>query len=149
VLAARGLAAALHEHGVVSGGRIAVVGEGPEAEAFERVLAAGGPAVERIGSVEGGRIAGRARVRAVLVPGRRIRCEVVAVAGPPAPASDLARALGAEVRLDLSTGGFPVRAAPDGSTGIPGLLAAGELTGSCSAADAAEAGRRAGRAARG
>lgn len=142
---ARGLAAALAEHGVLPGGRTAVVGEGAEADLVGAVLAAAGVAVDRVVSAEGGRILGRARVRALALPGRRIDCDSVAVALPPCPASELARALGAGV--DPVTAA--VRADARGATAVPGLLAAGEVTGPMDAARAAEAGRRAGEAARG
>ncbi|HEY6003528.1 MAG TPA: pyridine nucleotide-disulfide oxidoreductase, partial [Anaeromyxobacter sp.] len=59
------------------------------------------------------------------------------------------RELGAEIALDPGTSAFALRAAPDGATSVPGLLAAGEVTGAMDAVRAAEAGRRAGEAARG
>jgi len=48
------------------------------------------------------------------------------------------------VRLDPATGSFPLAADERGATGVPGLFAAGEVAGAASAAEAAEAGRRAG-----
>jgi sarcosine oxidase subunit alpha len=89
-------------------------------------------------------------VRALRTPdGRSIRCDTIAVATPPVPATELARALGAEVVLDPGLEAFAVRVDADGRTGVVGLLAAGEVTGAMDAARAAEAGRRAGEAARG
>jgi sarcosine oxidase subunit alpha len=73
----------------------------------------------------------------------------VLVATAPAPATELARALGAPVRLDPALGAFALAADADGRTGVPGLFAAGEATGPAAPARAAEAGRRAGEAARG
>jgi sarcosine oxidase subunit alpha len=149
VVAARGVATLLSEHGTVPGARAAVVGEGEEAAAVAERLASAGMRVEVVPSLDGGRLAGRARVRAVVLPGRRIACDTVAVATAPAPATDLGRALGAPVSFVPALGTFALDAAPDGSTGVPGLLAAGEVTGPADAARAAEAGRRAGEAARG
>jgi sarcosine oxidase subunit alpha len=102
-----------------------------------------------VASLDGGRVAGRGRVRALVLAGGRLDCDTVAVATPPAPATELGRALGAAVRLDPVLGAFALVAAGDGTTGVPGLLAAGEVTGAADAARAAEAGRRAGEAARG
>jgi sarcosine oxidase subunit alpha len=149
ILGGRGLAVALAEHGVLPAGRLAVLGSGPEADALGAAFARAGAGVERVPGVEGGRIRGRARVRALELAGRRIPCGAVAVATPPAPAAELARELGAELVLDAGSGGFAVRAARDGATAAPSLFAAGEVTGAMDAARAAEAGRRAGEAARG
>jgi len=73
----------------------------------------------------------------------------VAVVQPPAPATDLARLLGAPVAFDAVAKAFAVLADAHGRTAVPGLFAAGEVTGALDAAAAAEAGRRAGEAARG
>ena len=150
VLAARGIGTLLAEHGVVPGAHVAVVGDGPEAERLAAALVAAGGSVERVASAGGGRIAGRARVRALVLPGRgRLRCDAVAVAAPPAAAIELARALGAAVRWDAPSEALALAADRGGGTGVRGLLAAGEVTGAADAACAAEAGRRAGEAARG
>jgi NADPH-dependent 2,4-dienoyl-CoA reductase/sulfur reductase-like enzyme len=149
VLAARGLATLLAEHGVVPGARAAVVGAGDEAERVAERLAGAGMEVARVPSLDGARLAGRARVRAIVAPGGRVACDTVAVATSPAPAVELGRALGARVRLDPALLAFAVVATADGATGVPGLLAAGEVTGPADAPRAAEAGRRAGEAARG
>ena len=92
---------------------------------------------------------GVARVRALVLGRRRIACDTIALAGPPAPAADLARTLGAAVAFDAALSAFAVRAGPDGASSVPGLFAAGEVAGAMDAAAAAEAGRRAGEAARG
>jgi sarcosine oxidase subunit alpha len=150
VLGARGLAAALAEHGAVAGRRLAVVGAGAEADALAAAFARAGVEVERAADAEGGLVRGRARVRALELPGRTIACDAIAVASPPAPATELARELGASIALaDPASGTFAVRASPDGATEVRGLFAAGEVTGAMDAARAAEAGRRAGEAARG
>jgi sarcosine oxidase subunit alpha len=88
-------------------------------------------------------------VRALALPdGRALPCDTVAVATPPAAATGLLRLLGAEVRFDPGTAAFAAVAEADGATGVAGLFAAGEVTGAMDAARAAEAGRRAGEAAR-
>ncbi len=145
VLAGRGLAAALAEHGVLPGERIAVLGAGAEADALAARLAAAGVEAIRVDERDAARILGRGRARAIArADGRRIRCDTIAVVGLPVPAADLARLLGAPLVLDPSLGAFAVRAGPSGETGVPGLLAAGEVTGPMDAGAAAEAGRRAG-----
>ncbi|HET7824357.1 MAG TPA: 2Fe-2S iron-sulfur cluster-binding protein [Anaeromyxobacter sp.] len=150
VFGARGLAAAIAEHGAVAGRRVAVVGAGAEADALAAAFARTGLEVERAADVEGGLVRGRARVRALELPGRTIACDTIAVASPPAPATELARELGASIALaSPASGTFAVRASADGATGVRGLLAAGEVTGAMDAAHAADAGRRAGEAARG
>jgi sarcosine oxidase subunit alpha len=143
VLAARGLLAALAEHGLVAGERVAVTGDGPEAVAVAARLAEAGMEVRRAGEVAAAR-GGRRVAGLDLAGGERLRCDTVAHAGARAPASDLARALGARVRLEPASGGWAVEAGPRGEAGAAGLLAAGEIAGPLGAADAAEAGRRAG-----
>jgi sarcosine oxidase subunit alpha len=143
VLAARGLAAALAEHGVLPGGRVAVLGAGPEAEALAARLRAAGAEATLVGAAS--RVLGAARPRALLLPdGRKLPCDAVAVAGDLSPAAELARHLGAEVRLDEATGACAVRVGPAGATSVAGLLAAGEVTAPMAAPAAVEAGRRAG-----
>ena len=63
--------------------------------------------------------------------------------------ADLLRALGVGVDWDPAIEAFAPRVAPDGSTAIAGLLAAGEVARPVSAAEAASWGRRAGEVARG
>jgi len=143
---ARGLLVALAEDGVVPGERAAVLGAGPEAEAVAARLAGAGMAVELVeGEVERAR-GGRRLAALDLADGRRVRCDTLAVATPRMPAAELAREAGAALELDPATGAFRVRPGEAGAV-APGVFAAGELTGPCSAAEAAEAGRRAGEAA--
>jgi sarcosine oxidase subunit alpha len=148
VFSGRALGAALAEHGALAGSRLAVLGAGAEAEALAGAFRAAGAGATLVAPGEARGLSGRARVSAVRLEGRgTVPCDAVAVALPPVPLPDLARALGAEVALDPATGGFGVRAGADGSTGVPGLFAAGEVTGTMDAARAAEMGRRAGEAA--
>jgi sarcosine oxidase subunit alpha len=146
VLWGRGLAAALADHGTVPGRRAAVLGTGPEAHALaDRLLQAGLPAVVVPAAA---RVLGRGRVRGlVTAEGVRIPCDVVAVVGPPAPATELGRQLGAEAPFDPALGAFALAVDGDGFTGVPGLWAAGEVTGAMDAGRAIEAGHRAGEAA--
>jgi len=148
VLWGRGLAVALAEHGTVPGRRVVVLGGGREAEALAERLSGAGMSVVRL--EQAARALGRARVRA-LADGRggEVPCDTVAVVQPPAPATDLARLLGAPVAFEASTRAFAVLADHHGRTAVPGLFAAGEVTGALDGAGAAEAGRRAGEAARG
>jgi sarcosine oxidase subunit alpha len=150
VLAARGVATLLAEHGVLPGARVAVLGAGPDAEGLAAALAAADTPAELVAPAEAasGRLSGRARVHALVLPGRRISCDTVAVTGA-APALELGRALGAPVRWDPALGALALAVNPRGETGVGGLFAAGEVCGAASAAAAAEAGRRAGEAARG
>jgi sarcosine oxidase subunit alpha len=148
ILWGRGLAAALAEHGTIPGTRAAVLGAGPEAEQLAlRLRAAGLPARVVPSAV---RALGRRRVTGLVTPeGDVVPCDVVAVVGPPAPATELGRHLGAPVDLDAATGAFALRVDAAGATGVPGLWAAGEVTGAMDVRQAAQAGRRAGEAARG
>ncbi|HZZ84252.1 MAG TPA: 2Fe-2S iron-sulfur cluster-binding protein [Anaeromyxobacteraceae bacterium] len=144
--AARSLAVMLAEDGVLPGERLAVLGRGPEAEAVAARFAAAGLAVERLdGEIATAR--GRNRLSGLdLADGRRVPCDALAVATARMPAAELARSVGAPLELDPETGAFRVRPGAGGAV-APGIHAAGEVTGPCSAAEAARAGREAGEAA--
>jgi sarcosine oxidase subunit alpha len=144
----RGLGAAIAEAGVVPGRRALVLGTGPEAEALAARLAEARMAARAVaGPVV--RARGRARIAGLdMADGAHLHCDTLAVAAPPAPACDLAREAGAAVVLDVRLGAHAVRAGPDGATGVAGLRVAGEVAGACTARQAADAGRRAGEAAR-
>jgi len=146
IFAARAVARALAEEGLVPGERALVLGDGAEAGAVAERLAAAGMTVRRAEEVTEAR--GRHRINSARIGGGHVRCDTLAFAGPRAPASELARQVGAEVEREPASGGYRVRAAADGATAVRGVRAAGEVTGPMSAADAAAAGRRAGEAAR-
>jgi sarcosine oxidase subunit alpha len=149
VFGARGLAVALAEHGVLPGEHVVVVPDGGEARAFGAALQRAGVKVAVGVDPTGGRVLGRGRVRGLRGPSGILPCDTIAVTAL-APATELARALGAEVRWDGTLGAFAVVAGADGRTAVPGLLAAGEATGTSGGAElAADAGRRAGETARG
>jgi sarcosine oxidase subunit alpha len=139
---------ALAEHGTVPGRRMVVLGGGAEAESLAGRFRQAGMEVSVLAGAA--RALGRARVKALVAEdGTRHRCDTVAVVAPPAPATDLARHLGAPVRFDVALAAFALEVDANGWTGVPGLFAAGEVTGAMDARGAAEAGRRAGEAARG
>ncbi len=146
IYAARGLVVALAEDGVVPGERAVVLGGGPEAAAVGARLEAAGMAVTLVsGDVVRGH--GRGRLTGLdLADGRSLACDTLAVATPRMPASELAREAGALLELDPETGAFRVRPGDAGAV-AGGVFAAGEVTGPCSAGEAAEAGRLAGEAA--
>jgi NADPH-dependent 2,4-dienoyl-CoA reductase/sulfur reductase-like enzyme len=146
IFAARALARALAEEGLVPGERALVAGEGAEAEAVAGRLASAGMVVRRAAEVLEGH--GRRGISWARVGAERVRCDVLAWAGPRAPASELARQAGAAVELEPRSGGYRVLATADGATSASAVRAAGEVTGATSAAEAAAAGRRAGEAAR-
>ena len=143
IYGARGLLVALAEDGVVPGERAAVLGAGPEAEATAARLQAAGMRVELVASEVARGRGGRRLAALELVDGRTLRCDTLAVATPRMPAAELAREVGAALELDPSTGAFRVRPSPGGGI-AEGCWAAGEVTGPLGAAEAAEAGRRAG-----
>jgi sarcosine oxidase subunit alpha len=148
VFGARGLAIALGEHGVVPGADVLVVGDGAEARALGAALARAGVRVDVRADVADGRVLGRSRVRGVRLPEGVLACDTIATTAL-APATELPRSLGGEVRWDRALEAFAVVADASGRTRVPGLLAAGEVAGAMDAERAAELGRRAGEAARG
>jgi sarcosine oxidase subunit alpha len=145
----RALALALFEHGVLPGHRIAVLGSGTEAAALRaRFAAAGLESTQVPCAVTLAR--GRSRVKSLLLSdGTDLPCDVVAQGDPPTPAPDLLRALGVGVDWAPALEAFAPRVAPDGTTSVAGLLAAGEVARPVSAAEAMAWGRRAGETARG
>jgi sarcosine oxidase subunit alpha len=146
IYGARGLAVALAEDGVLPGERAVVLGGGREAEAVAGRLRAGGMHAELAGDEVVKAHGRRQLARVALADGRTIACDTLAVATPRAPAAELAREAGAALELDPLSGAAWVKTDAAGLV-APGVFAAGEVTGPCSAAEAAEAGRRAGEAA--
>ncbi|WP_248342231.1 2Fe-2S iron-sulfur cluster-binding protein [Anaeromyxobacter paludicola] len=143
--AARSLAVLLAEEGVTPGERLAVLGKGPEAAAVAKRFSQAGLKVELVEG-EVARARGRSRISGLtLVDGGEVSCDALAVATDRMPAAELARACGATLALDAATGAFRVKPGEAGRI-APGIHAAGEVTGPCSAAEAAEAGRVAGEA---
>ncbi len=94
---------------------------------------------------------GATRVRGLVVAGptgrkRRIDGELVAIATPPAPASELPRQHGAAVRFEPARGGFVALVDETYATSAPAVFACGDVTGYVGPDAAAAAGAAAGRA---
>lgn len=149
----RALSIALEEYGLVPGERCLVLDAGPDADAEAEVeavavrLAASGMRVERA-PARAAAARGRGRVREVLLgDGSRRRCDCVASVAPRAPALELARQAGVPIAFHPRLLAFAAAAGRAGCTGVPGVHAAGEITGAPDGAAAAESGRRAGEAA--
>ena len=143
IFAGRGVARALAEDGLIPGERVVLSGERAETAAIAALLGAAGAHVVQVKEVAAAH--GHTRLRRVTLPGgEAVRCDALVHAGPRVPASELARAAGAKVAWDPESGGWHVTAGRDGSTGVAGLWVAGEIAGIHGAAEAADAGRRAG-----
>jgi sarcosine oxidase subunit alpha len=76
-----------------------------------------------------------------------LRCDLIAVAGRNAPAYQLLDQAGCDLRLDPARGGFVAELDEDGRTNVPGVLAAGEVTGATDLGEIVRQGRAAGLAA--
>ena len=156
ILAARAVGRLLCRYGVVPGEKVCVVGgdgvEADHARALAAALAAAGCEVTAIDTAQETVVGARGRVwvRALEVKGagdkvRRVACDLVAVAAPPAPASEAPRQHGCRVELRPRAGGFAVVADGEGRTGVDGVFACGDVCGA--GGDPAAAGEAAGRAA--
>jgi sarcosine oxidase subunit alpha len=163
IFAGRGLARLIHRYRAAPGSRAVILGTGADAVALADLLAREGVEVaglvgpeapcgahRRLGDeviqAKGHRRIGQVAIR---TGGGKVEvdCDLLAIAGDPAPMCDLARQAGAFVRWDHDLGTFRVAVSEDGATSSTGVFACGEVTGPCSAAEAAERGERTGRAA--
>ena len=136
VYAARGLLALSTRVGV----KLAVVGEGEEAQRCAAALSRRGYEIAMVPGVP--RRALGNPVKAVdTASGERIRCDAVAIALAPAPLQELATSVGAHAHFDGA--GFPVETDADGRTSVSWLFAAGTVA----RKDAARSGGAAGSAA--
>lgn len=156
VFAGRALARMITQNHVLPGTAAVVAGEGPELEALASLLRAHGCEVIaavglRPGSKAGHLVKARGRSRvagAVIADAsgaeRKVACDLIAVVGNGSALVDLARHAGAHVAWK---DGFGVVVDANGSTGVPGIFAAGEVTGPLSAPLSAKSGEVAGRAA--
>jgi sarcosine oxidase subunit alpha len=147
VLAARAVGRLLVDHGILGGDKVCIV-EVPEMTADATALATAlydaGAEVVRIalGNATGTR--GRSWVSALDTSQGKVECDLVAVAGIPAPASEGARQQGCKVVLDPAAGGFRIVIDDYGRTSTPGVWACGDVTGYRGPAAAAEHGARVG-----
>lgn len=147
VLAARAVGRLLIDHGILGGEKICMV-EVPEmaadATSLAMALYEAGAEVVRValGNATGTR--GRSWVSALDTAGGKVDCDLVAVAGIPAPASEGPRQQGCRVVLDPGVGGFRVVVDEHGQTTVPGVWACGDVTGYVGPSAAAADGNRVG-----
>jgi sarcosine oxidase, subunit alpha len=147
VLAARAVGRLLVDHGILAGDKVCLV-EVPEvtgdATALAVALDAAGADVVRValGNATGTR--GRAWVSALDTHTGKLDCDLIAVAGIPAPASEGARQQGCRVVLDPAAGGFRVVVDELGRTSTPHVWACGDVTGYLGPTAAADDGARVG-----
>ena len=137
VLSARGLWRELRRSGRQPPEGTVLIGDGPRAEAMATRLAARLVPTAAVRALHG-----RLRVRAVELRDERIPCQRVALAGPLAPAHDLAVQAGAPVAFDGA--GFAVTSPPETPcVRTPwSVWAAGSVRGATEPAAAAEDGLR-------
>lgn len=143
VLPLRAVDRLLVRYGLRPGRRVVVLGESAEAQRLVDGLRAHGAKVERASTIT--RALGRAWVRRVVTDdGRVLPCDLLVTSEPPAPASELARVMGAETAFSASAGGFCVVADAAGKTSCPTLFACGDVCGARSVEDALRSGELAG-----
>jgi sarcosine oxidase subunit alpha len=149
VLPARAVGRLLVRFGVKPAERPVVVGDGPYARALAEALFRAGADVTRIDGRDEQIVAahGHGWVRSVETSKRKkIKCDLVAVAALPAPASELPRQHGVAVAFSDIKGGFHCRVDDDGRANAPHVFACGDVTGFGGIDDAVSAGARCGRA---
>jgi sarcosine oxidase subunit alpha len=138
---------------VPAGARVIVVDGAATATPLARGLARVGVDVEVVDLARERVVEARGsgRVRGLVVAGptgraRRIDGDLVAVATPPAPASELPRQHGARVRFTPARGGFIALVDDAYATAAPGVFACGDVIGYAGPDAAERAGVAAGRA---
>lgn len=149
ILPARAVGRLLVRFGVKPAERPVVVGDGPYARALAEALFRAGAEVTRVDGHDEQIVAahGHGWVRAVETTRRKkIKCDLVAVAALPAPASELPRQHGVAVTFTDKKGGFHCRVDDDGRCPVPKVFACGDVTGFGGIDDAISAGARCGRA---
>jgi sarcosine oxidase subunit alpha len=148
VIAARAVGRLLVDHGILAGDRVCIV-EVPELAgemtALALALADAGAEVSRVALADVTTTRGRSWVSQVDIVDRgKIECDIVAVAGIPAPASEGARQQGCRVVLDPPAGGFRIVVDDAGRTNVANVWACGDVTGYMGPAAAAADGARVG-----
>ena len=147
IVAARGLIRALRRTDARISGRCVVVGSGPWAaaqrDALDELRDPEAPRVELVAPEEIERAVGGERIEALVCRGRRLSCALLAIAGPPAAAHELAAQ--AELALRFDGAGFVIVTQDHGRCGALGgtqLWAAGDVCGWLGPAAAARDGQR-------
>ncbi|MEJ7601192.1 MAG: FAD-dependent oxidoreductase [Kofleriaceae bacterium] len=147
VLAARAIGRLLVDHGILAGERVCLV-EVPELASDTSALAAAlktaGAEVTRVELERVTGTRGRSWTTQVDTTSGKIDCDVVGVAGIPAPASEGARQQGCKVVLDPAAGGFKIVIDAEGRTSTANVWACGDVTGYRGPAAAAVDGARVG-----
>lgn len=142
VFAGRAVSRMIRRHGVLPGGRIAVVGADDECKRLAKLVTAHGGQPVAVGGTPQ-RAHGLRSVQALTVTlggaTQKVDCDAVALCTPPSPAFELARAGGARVTWDARSRLFVVESDSAGRC-APSVWVAGELRGPMSAAAAAEQG---------
>lgn len=143
VFGARALLRLVRGHGVAPGSVAVVTGVSAEVPALTRALEASGVRVAAHAAGPVVRARGRQVLEAVELEDPRrprlVECDLLAVAGATASASELAAQVGAELSFDEARPGFPVRVDARGRTTVPWLWAIGRVTGADETADALDA----------
>lgn len=133
VIALRAAGRLLVEHGILAGDRICVIAHprmSGDAEATASALRAAGADVTLVAQAQVDRVRGRGWVSGVeLRDGRRVECDLVAMAAIPAPASEGPRQQGCAVELSEEGGGFQLVVDGDGRTSQPHVWACGDVCG--------------------
>lgn len=149
VLPARAVGRLLVRWGVLPGRKPLVVGDGPYARGLADALGRAGADVTRIDGIDERIVAaqGHSWVRAVVTSKKRtLKCDVVAVAARPAPASELPRQHGVPVAFDDARGGFACGVDDEGRSPVARVFACGDVAGFVGPEKAAAAGTRCGEA---
>jgi sarcosine oxidase subunit alpha len=151
IVAARAVGALLLRYGVVPAKRPVVLGDGEYARALVAALSEAGCAVTVVDGAKERAVAARGTtwVSGLDLDGgarSRVKCDLVAVAATPAPASELPRQHGARVALSAEAGGFACVVDERGATSVPGVFACGDVCGYRGVAAARAHGERVGRA---
>jgi sarcosine oxidase, subunit alpha len=150
VIALRAAGRLLVDHGILPGDRICVIADPrmtEDATATANALRAAGAEVTIVGQEQVDRVRGRGWVSGVdLGDGRRIDCDLVAMAAIPAPASEGPRQQGCAVELSAEGGGFQLVVDAHGRTSREDAWACGDVCGYRGPAAALEHGARVGAA---